>query len=110
MVKRLLAAIAAVALALAFAAPAHADSEMDALFLKGLDTGQIPYHEGADVAILLGHLVCMRLSSGTGTYAATFDFLQGSRPAWTDYQHGYFIALAVAAYCPDQKPELPLDS
>jgi hypothetical protein len=110
MVKRVLAASVAVALALVFAAPSHADSEMDATFLKGLDTGQIPYHEGPDVAVLLGHLVCMRLSSGTDTYPATFDFLRGARPAWTDYQHGYFIALAVAAYCPDQKPELPLNS
>ena len=110
MVKRVLAASAAVALAFVFATPAHADSEMDAKFLKGLDIGQIPYQEGPDVAVLLGHLVCMRLSGGTGTYPATLDFVRDARPAWTDYQRGYFIALAVTAYCPDQKPELPLGS
>ena len=108
MVKRVLTASAAVALAVVFAAPTHADSEMDARFLEGLDIGQIPYHEDPDVAVLLGHLVCMRLSAGTDTYPGTFDFVQGARPTWTDYQHGYFIALAVTAYCPNQKPELPL--
>src|SRR5215217_6819875 len=108
MVKRALAAAAAVALAVVFAAPTNADSDTDAKFLEGLDIGQIPYHEGPDVAVLLGHLVCMRLSGGTGTYPATFDFVRGASPAWTDYQHGYFIALAVTAYCPNQKPELPL--
>ena len=106
MIKRVLATSAAVALAVVFAAPTHADTETDAKFLEGLDVGEIPYHSGSDVAILLGRLVCMRLSSGTGTYPATFDFVQGARPTWTDYQHSYFIALAVAAYCPNQQPEL----
>ncbi len=101
--------LATVALAVVVAAPVHADtdSEIDTNFLAGLDAAQIPYHSGADVAVILGHLVCMRLSTGTGTYPVTLEFVQGSRPTWTDYQHAYFIALAVAAYCPNEKPELP---
>jgi len=106
MLKRVLATVA---LAVIVAAPAHADSDSDndARFLAGLDAAQIPYHSGADVAVLLGHLVCMRLSTGTGTYPVTLEFVQGARPTWTQYQHVYFIALAVAAYCPNEKPELP---
>jgi hypothetical protein len=107
MVKRVLAASAAVALAVVLAAPAHADPDTDAKFIQGLDIGHIPY-EDADFAVLLGHLVCMRLSAGTGTYPATVDFVRGAHPAWTDFQDGYFIALAVTAYCPNQKTELPL--
>jgi hypothetical protein len=108
MVTRVLAASAAVAVAVVFAAPAHADADADAKFIQGLDIGQIPY-EDPDFAVLLGHLVCMRLSGATGTYPTTFDYVRGAHPAWTDSQNGYFIALAVTAYCPNQKTELPLN-
>lgn len=107
MVKRALAASAVMAVVVVFAAPAHADPDANAKFIQGLDIGHIPYDD-PDVAVLTGHLVCMHLSLGPGTYPATINFVRDTQPAWTDFQDGYFVALAVAAYCPNQKPELPL--
>ena len=80
MLTRVLAASAAVAFVVAFAAPAEADADADAKFIHGLDIGQIPY-EDPDFAVLLGHLVCLRLSGATGTYPATSDYVRGAHPA-----------------------------
>jgi hypothetical protein len=85
--------------------PAHADPDTDAKFIQVLDDGNVPYTSTRS-AIALAHVVCSNLTEGY-TYFYNTNAVTEMNPAWTDFQDGYFVGVAVAAYCPDQRGKIP---
>jgi hypothetical protein len=98
-----LAAIGA-AMAIATAAPAHADVDTD--FNKHLQTfgiyGQKDYHAW------IGKITCKRLHRGVDTDAqASAEFVSTNLPRSYDTQQAWrFLGAAIDFYCPDQRPVL----
>ena len=80
--------LAAVATAVALAAPAHADPD-----LRGY-------------ALAIAPSVCLTIGRhGQDGIIATADAIEGET-GWSEYQAGQVIAIAVYAYCPQFVPVL----
>jgi hypothetical protein len=95
---------AAIAPALIFAAPAHADPDAD--FASELHTYGI--YGPKDYNAWIGKITCKRLSNGTDQDAdksASFVFLQLPKGSTTE-QAWQFLGAALRTYCPDQLPVL----
>lgn len=102
--RRTVVGIAAVALALAFAAPVHADVDTD--FTNELHTYGI--YGQKDYNAWIGKIVCKRLRSGVDTDAhksAQFIFNNLQKGSTTE-QSWQFLGAALRTYCPDQMPIL----
>ena len=102
----LLASIAAAAIApaLVFAAPAHADPDTD--FANELHTYGI--YGPKDYNAWIGKITCKRLYNGVDQDAdksAKFVFLQLQKGSTTE-QAWQFLGAALRTYCPDQLPVL----
>jgi Protein of unknown function (DUF732) len=93
-----LAAIVAVAIALA--APAHADDDTD--FANQLHTYDIYGHR--DYNAWLGKILCDRLHTGVDANAfESTHFVAANLPrGTTQVQTRQFFATAISYYCPDQ--------
>jgi hypothetical protein len=101
-----LAAIAAAAIApaLVFAAPAHADPDTD--FANELHTYGI--YGQKDYNAWIGKITCKRLYNGTDLDAdksAKFVFVQLPKGSNTE-QAWQFLGAALRTYCPDKLPIL----
>ena len=97
-------AAAAIAPALVFAAPAHADPDTD--FSNELHTYGI--YGGKDYNAWIGKIVCKRLYSGIDNDAyksAQFVFNNLQKGSTTE-QSWQFLGAALRTYCPDQLPVL----
>ncbi len=80
---------------------AHADANDDA-FLAALKTKNINY-ESAEAAINSGHLVCHELDLGQTPEQVANDVLNSSH--LDGYHAGYFVGVAIRAYCPKYAPQ-----
>jgi Protein of unknown function (DUF732) len=99
-----LIAAAAVAPALVFAAPAHADPDTD--FANELHTYGI--YGGKDYNAWIGKIACKRLNNGLDQDAeksAKFVFAQLEKGSTTE-QAWQFLGAALRTYCPDKLPVL----
>jgi hypothetical protein len=97
-------AAAAIAPALVFAAPAHADPDVD--FANELHTYGI--YGQKDYNAWIGKITCKRLYNGVDRDAdksAKFVFLQLQKGSTTE-QAWQFLGAALRTYCPDQLPVL----
>ena len=97
-------AAAAIAPALVFAAPAHADPDVD--FANELHTYGI--YGQKDYNAWIGKITCQRLNNGLDQDAdksAKFVFLQLPKGSSTE-QAWQFLGAALRTYCPDQLPVL----
>ena len=97
-------AAAAIAPALVFAAPAHADPDVD--FANELHTYGI--YGGKDYNAWIGKITCKRLYNGVDQDAdksAKFIFVQLQKGSTTQ-QAWQFLGAALRTYCPDQLPVL----
>jgi Protein of unknown function (DUF732) len=97
-------AAAAIAPALVFAAPAHADPDVD--FANELHTYGI--YGQKDYNAWIGKITCQRLNNGLDQDAdksAKFVFLQLQKGSTTE-QAWQFLGAALRTYCPDQLPVL----
>jgi len=97
-------AAAAIAPALVFAAPAHADPDTD--FANELHTYGI--YGGKDYNAWIGKIACKRLYNGTDADAdksAKFVFVQLEKGSSTE-QAWQFLGAAINTYCPEQTPIL----
>jgi hypothetical protein len=97
-------AAAAFAPALVFAAPAHADPDVD--FANELHTYGI--YGQKDYNAWIGKITCKRLYNGVDQDAdksAKFVFLQLQKGSTTE-QAWQFLGAALRTYCPDQLPVL----
>lgn len=90
------AAVAAVGLATATAAPAMAD-ETDDIFISVLQGEGIPF-SSAENAIVLAGAVCEYVAAGQPEEQVAIEI---SGPAnWSVEQSGFFVGAAVQSYCP----------
>jgi hypothetical protein len=87
------------AAALASAAPASADQTDDA-FVAGLANGGITIPD-PDTAIAMAHTVCAGLDGNQPVSLVAMQVMKDTN--LTPRQAGFFIGLAVAAYCPQDK-------
>ena len=97
-------AAAAIAPALVFASPAHADPDTD--FANELHTYGI--YGGKDYNAWIGKITCKRLYNGTDLDAnksAKFVFTQLEKGSTTE-QAWQFLGAALRTYCPDKLPVL----
>ena len=97
-------AAAAIAPALVFAAPAHADPDVD--FANELHTYGI--YGQKDYNAWIGKITCKRLYNGVDQDAdksAKFIFVQLQKGS-TTAQAWQFLGAALRTYCPDQLPVL----
>ena len=97
-------AAAAIAPALVFAAPAHADPDVD--FANELHTYGI--YGQKDYNAWIGKITCKRLYNGVDRDAdksAKFIFVQLQKGS-TTAQAWQFLGAALRTYCPDQLPVL----
>ena len=97
-------AAAAIAPALVFAAPAHADPDTD--FAKELHTYGI--YGQKDYNAWIGKIACKRLYNGVDADAdksAKFIFLQLQKGSTTE-QAWQFLGAALRTYCPEKLPIL----
>jgi hypothetical protein len=97
-------AAAAIAPALVFAAPAHADPDVD--FANELHTYGI--YGQKDYNAWIGKITCQRLDNGLDKDAdmsAKFVFRQLGKDA-TTAQAWQFLGAALRTYCPDKLPVL----
>jgi hypothetical protein len=97
------AALAAIgAMAVALAAPAHADVHTD--FANQLHTFGI--YGPRDYTAWLGKIVCERLSKGVDANAdKSVGFVYANLPQHTTTAQAWqFLGAAIGAYCPDQMP------
>jgi hypothetical protein len=97
-------AAAAIAPALVFAAPAHADPDTD--FANELHTYGI--YGGKDYNAWIGKIACERLYKGVDQDAnksAKFVFLQLEKGSTTE-QAWQFLGAALRTYCPEKLPIL----
>jgi hypothetical protein len=102
--NRVVAGIAVAAMALAFAAPVHADVDTD--FTNELHTYGI--YGQKDYNAWIGKIVCKRLRNGVDTDAhksAQFIFNNLQKGSTTE-QSWQFLGAALRTYCPDQMPIL----
>ena len=93
-----------VAVAIALAAPAHADPDVD--FATELHTYGI--YGQKDYNAWIGKIVCKRLYNGVDQDAyksAQFIFTNLQKGSTTD-QSWQFLGAALRTYCPDQLPVL----
>jgi hypothetical protein len=97
-------AVAAIAPALVFAAPAHADPDTD--FSNELHTYGI--YGGKDYNAWIGKITCKRLYNGLDQDAdksAKFVFTQLPKGSTTE-QAWQFLGASLRTYCPDKLPVL----
>jgi hypothetical protein len=97
-------AAAAIAPALVFASPAHADPDTD--FAKELHTYGI--YGQKDYNAWIGKIACKRLYNGVDADAdksAKFIFLQLQKGSTTE-QAWQFLGAALRTYCPEKLPIL----
>lgn len=103
--KRVIAGIATVAAALAFAAPAHADPDTD--FAKDLQSYGI--YGQKDYNAWIGKITCKRQRNGVDKdVQASARFIQAQLQKGQDTtERSYqFLAAALRYYCPDLLPIL----
>jgi hypothetical protein len=95
-------AAAAIAPALVFAAPAHADPDVD--FANELHTYGI--YGGKDYNAWIGKITCKRVATGLDANAGeAATFLHGNLQKGTTEQQVYqFLNAAINTYCPEQRP------
>ena len=102
--EKLLPLLAVVAAAVALAAPAHADPDVD--FANELHTYGI--YGQKDYNAWIGKITCKRLYNGTDLDAdksAKFVFLQLPKGSSTE-QAWQFLGASLRTYCPDKLPIL----
>jgi Protein of unknown function (DUF732) len=102
--EKFLPLLAALAAAVALAAPAHADPDVD--FANELHTYGI--YGGKDYNAWIGKIACKRLYSGVDQDAdksAKFVFVQLEKGS-TTAQAWQFLGAALRTYCPDKLPVL----
>ena len=87
------------AVALVSAAPASAD-ENDDVFVAAVANGGITMSD-PDTAIAMARTVCAGLDATQPVPLVTMKLMKDTN--LTPRQSGYFIGLAVAAYCPQDK-------
>jgi hypothetical protein len=87
------------AAALMWAAPASADQTDDA-FLAGLANGGITMPD-PNAAIAMARTVCAGLDANQPVSLVAMRLMKDTN--FTPRQSGFFIGLAVAAYCPQDK-------
>lgn len=99
-----LAPVAAVAIAIGLAAPAHADVDTD--FNNQINTYGI--YGPHDYNPYLAKIACRRLGDGVDPdAAASANFLSHNLPRGTTQVQTYqFLGTAVSFYCPDLSPKL----
>ncbi len=98
-VKSCFAVIFAVATLLLSVAQASADP-MDDAFLGGLAKGGIPAPD-PNAAVANAHAVCAGLDANQNSSVLAMRLAKGNGMSLK--QSGYFIGVAVAAYCPQNK-------
>jgi hypothetical protein len=76
---------------------AHADAAADNTFTAALNAKGIKF-ASPESAIIAGHEVCDELGLGRTTAQVATDVTKNSN--LDGYHAGYFVGLAVAAYCP----------
>jgi hypothetical protein len=102
--EKLLPLLAVVAAAVALAAPAHADPDVD--FANELHTYGI--YGGKDYNAWIGKIACKRLYTGVDQDAyksAAFVNMQLQKGSTTE-QSWQFLGAALRTYCPDKMPVL----
>jgi hypothetical protein len=102
--EKLLPLLAVVAAAVALAAPAHADPDVD--FANELHTYGI--YGGKDYNAWIGKIACKRLYAGVDQDAyksAAFVNMQLQKGSTTE-QSWQFLGAALRTYCPDKMPVL----
>jgi hypothetical protein len=102
--QKFLPLLAVVAAAVALAAPAHADPDVD--FANELHTYGI--YGGKDYNAWIGKITCQRLYNGLDQDAgksAKFVFQQLEKGSTTE-QAWQFLGAALRTYCPDKLPVL----
>jgi hypothetical protein len=102
--EKFLPVVAVVAAAVAVAAPAHADPDVD--FANELHTYVI--YGGKDCNAWIGKITCQRLYNGLDQDAgksAKFVFQQLPKGSMTE-QAWQFLGAALRTYCPDKLPVL----
>jgi Protein of unknown function (DUF732) len=102
--QKFLPLLAVVAAAVALAAPAHADPDVD--FANELHTYGI--YGGKDYNAWIGKIACKRLYSGVDQDAyksAAFVTMQLQKGSTTE-QSWQFLGAALRTYCPDKMPVL----
>ncbi|MEB3050109.1 DUF732 domain-containing protein [Mycolicibacter sp. MYC123] len=97
--KHTLVATLGVSCLLAFAAPAHAETDTDTFFISAVDEAGIEYTSPQD-AIGVAHEVCDYLAGGHRVDGAA-RALQISNRALSPKKTAKFVTYAQAAYCPE---------
>ena len=95
---RIRVALVSSAVLIAVAAPAHADPDPDARFLRGLNTAGITYHSGPD-AIATGRKVCEFMDQGARE-PDVINAMTQQNSGFSDDSAAKFAKVAEAVYCP----------
>ena len=94
--------VAAVGAAIAVAAPASADDQLDQAFLQALNDKGIVVTSAA-FALDLAHSTCDLLNGGGSVQQALYQIK--TKTKWSDEKSVNFGGLAVYAYCRDKLPQ-----
>jgi hypothetical protein len=87
------------AVLIAGAAPAHADPDPDARFLRGLTNAGITYHNGPD-ASAIGRQVCSLMDQGAKEGDVVHAMTE-QNAGFSDDSASKFARVAEAVYCPN---------
>jgi hypothetical protein len=91
-------ALVSSAVLIAVAAPAHADPDPDARFLRGLSNAGITYHNGPDAAAI-GRQACALMDQGAKE-ADVINAMTQQNAGFSNDSASKFARVAEAVYCP----------
>jgi Protein of unknown function (DUF732) len=97
-VMRIRVALVSSAVLIVVAAPAHADPDPDARFLRGLSNAGITYHNGPD-AMAIGRRVCELMDQGAPE-ADVINAMAQQNAGFSNDSAMKFAKVAEAVYCP----------
>ncbi len=95
---RIRVALISSAVLIAVAAPAHADPDPDARFLRGLGNAGITFHNGPDAAAI-GRQVCALMDQGAPE-ADVINAMTQQNAGFSNDSASKFAKVAEAVYCP----------
>jgi Protein of unknown function (DUF732) len=95
---RIRVALLSSAVLIAVAAPAHADPDPDARFLRGLSNAGITYHSAPD-ATATGHQVCSLMDQGAKE-GDVINAMTQQNAGFSNDEAAKFAKVAEAVYCP----------
>jgi hypothetical protein len=98
MTRIVLPALAALATAVAFAAPAHADTNDD-VFVATLDNMGIPYTGGHQNALRLGHAICQVMDEN-GYDVDTMNQAVANNEGLSGNAAAFVVGAAIKVFCP----------